>query len=133
VRRKSKMQNAVNKLRDEIKKKPAVMFTVPNTPEGRAFIKQMKSYLNTKSYAIRQRGRTPTEDSQTTGRPSLPLNYAKNIAVYVNVKISKNQEETVSPLFYITDEIKQIKKEIAATKIKDAMSKMQDAAILLMR
>lgn len=120
-------QKEINKLRNELKKKPAVMFTVPNTPEGRAFIKQMKSYLNNKSYAICQRGRTPTEDSPTTGRPSLPLKYAQNIAVYVKVRVTDSVSETVSPSFYITRAIEQITTAKASGDAGEALALLHDA------
>ncbi len=62
-------------------------FRVPNNQEGRAFLKRLAEYLNTETYEIRQRGRGPRN-----GRDNyhdLPLDEAKEIAVYLNIRRNK--------------------------------------------
>ena len=52
-----------------------LLFRVPNTPYGRAFIEWAKSFLNTDSYRLKVRG-----------RDGIPLKDAKTLRVYMMAK-----------------------------------------------
>jgi hypothetical protein len=68
------------------------MFTVPNNEEGRLFIALAKKYLNSDSYQLRQRGRTPNKAKAKKakyrlGYQSTPLAFSDNIGVYLMAKM----------------------------------------------
>ena len=52
-----------------------LLFRVPNTPYGRAFIEWSKSFLNTDSYRLKVRG-----------RDGVPLKDAKTLRLYLMAK-----------------------------------------------
>lgn len=69
------------------------IFHVPNNPEGKLFLAMARKYLNTDSYNLRQRGRTPNhkklkKDKKGAGwvRTSVPLKYADNLGIYLLAK-----------------------------------------------
>jgi len=58
-----------------------LLFRVPNTTYGRAFIEWSKSFLNTDSYALKVRG-----------RDGVPLKDAKTLRVYLMAKTTNGRK-----------------------------------------
>jgi hypothetical protein len=61
-------------------------FKIPNTKEGKNWLEQMKKYLNTDTYGIRQRGRGKRENRSEWC--DLPIEKAVEIAIYLYYKES---------------------------------------------
>jgi len=63
-------------------------FLIPNTVLGRVFLWWARRYLNTETYAIRLRGRTPIVPGKRAGWScrDVPLSNARRLGVYLIVK-----------------------------------------------
>ena len=97
-------------------KSPDLLLRVPNTDEGRAFLKQFKRYLNKKTYSIRLRGRGTDRKAKaaTLGETlnmthDIPLQVADSFAVYTEHKRKK---------LYSDKNIEYIKDRAEATAIR---------------
>jgi hypothetical protein len=72
---------------NKIKSKGKQVFNIPNTPEGRKFLEQLPTFLNTAVYTRKSRGRGK-RDGTYNGSLSLSINdpNCEWIAVYINPK-----------------------------------------------
>ena len=58
---------------------------VPNNDEGRAFVKQLKQYLNTEVYTVRVRGQHLKDGLDWRNyQYGQPINCSKNLRIYIN-------------------------------------------------
>jgi hypothetical protein len=64
------------------KRARSTVFYIPNTPEGRAWLKQSRLYLNRKHWKLRPRGRGPRR-SQGANKEFLALPLADYFGLYV--------------------------------------------------
>lgn len=95
------------------------LFKVPHTTEGKLFLELARKYLNTDSYSLRVRGRTPNRDKLKKDKKkpfwcrfSVPLKYADNLGIYLMTKTPHNGKmkldtlgiETINLVNYFRDE-----------------------------
>jgi hypothetical protein len=58
---------------------------VPNNDEGRAFVKQLKQYLNTEVYTVRVRGQHLKDGLDWRDyQYGQPISCSKNLRIYIN-------------------------------------------------
>jgi len=75
------------------------IFKVPNTDEGKAFLKLASKYLNKEDYTIAKRGRNPNRAVHAVAqgkrrgayRQDVPLRFSTTIAVYIRIKNKRNK------------------------------------------
>ena len=76
----------------QAKKQNTFVLRIPNTEEGRAFRKQMKSYLNNSSYALDYKATGPRQVGNA-GRKNIntAMKDASSVRVYIISKASGKQ------------------------------------------
>lgn len=78
------------------------MFSIPNNEEGRLFLALANKYLNSESYCLWARGRTPDhkkikKEKANPGwfRQSIPLKYSLNMGIYLMAKVDGGKRKQV--------------------------------------
>jgi len=90
------------------------VFYVPNNDDGRAFLKQVRKYLNRANWKVRVRGRNENRKQYraVTGRKlkeDLPQKYASYFAVYVH---SAALDQEIKELKDLREEIARYQREL---------------------